>query len=154
MKYVVKVENEFYEVEIADLAARPITTVVNGTLVEVWPESEALPAQLVSSRVSMPGRASGKPSIHTTRAEIQAIENHETIERSSVDKVLAPLPGVIVSIAVSSGDKVEIGQELCVLEAMKMKNSIRSSRSGTISDIIVSVGETVNHSDVLMEFSQ
>jgi biotin carboxyl carrier protein len=67
-------------------------------------------------------------------------------------EVLSPLPGVIVAILVHSGDKVERGQELCTLEAMKMKNAIRSSREGTIESIEVNIGDQVNHGQVLMAF--
>jgi biotin carboxyl carrier protein len=66
--------------------------------------------------------------------------------------VLAPIPGVIISIQVKQGDEVSLGQELCVLEAMKMKNTIRSPRAGVIASVNVSSGETVKHHDVLVEF--
>jgi propionyl-CoA carboxylase alpha chain len=66
--------------------------------------------------------------------------------------VYAPLPGVIDSIAVQPGDQVEAGQELCVLEAMKMKNVIRSARSGEVARLHVSVGQHVKHNDALIEF--
>jgi propionyl-CoA carboxylase alpha chain len=68
--------------------------------------------------------------------------------------VLAPIPGVIVSIAVEPGAEVEQGQELCILEAMKMKNVIRSPRAGQIAAIKVSAGQHVKHHDLLMEFAE
>ncbi|HCU57729.1 MAG TPA: acetyl-CoA carboxylase biotin carboxyl carrier protein subunit, partial [Anaerolineaceae bacterium] len=68
--------------------------------------------------------------------------------------VSAPLPGVIVAILVKPGDKVSRGQELCTLEAMKMKNAIRSSREGTIASVDVAVGDQVSHGQVLMTFSE
>jgi biotin carboxyl carrier protein len=59
--------------------------------------------------------------------------------------VKAPLPGTVVSIAVAVGDRVEVGQELCVLEAMKMNNPIRATQAGTVSEIHVRIGEQVMH---------
>ena len=56
------------------------------------------------------------------------------------------------AIAVQAGDRVDAGQELCVLEAMKMKNVIRSSRSGGIARLHVSVGQHFKHNDALVEF--
>jgi biotin carboxyl carrier protein len=61
---------------------------------------------------------------------------------------------VIVSIAVQQEDEVSAGQELLVLEAMKMKNSIRANRAGKIAAIGVSVGQHVQHNQVLVEFAR
>lgn len=58
-------------------------------------------------------------------------------------KVTAPLPGKIITIAVKAGDNVHIGDELCVIEAMKMSNSIKSQRDCTIQNVLVSVGDSV-----------
>ena len=66
--------------------------------------------------------------------------------------VRAPMPGVITAIAVKPGQQVVRGAELCVLEAMKMKNNIRASRSGTISAVHVSLGQQVQYRDILIEF--
>ena len=66
--------------------------------------------------------------------------------------VKAPIPGVIIDVKVSAGDTVEYGQELCVLEAMKMKNSIRSGKAGIISKVTISVGDQVSQNQTLMEY--
>ncbi len=73
---------------------------------------------------------------------------------ASGKSVLAPIPGVIIAISVKPGDSVTRGQELCVLEAMKMKNAIRATRDGKIAEIHVSVGQTVNHSAPLVSFTE
>ena len=57
--------------------------------------------------------------------------------------VTSPLPGVIISINVKVGDQVKEGQEVAVLEAMKMENSIEAGFSGTITAVHVSKGESV-----------
>jgi biotin carboxyl carrier protein len=67
--------------------------------------------------------------------------------------VKAPLPGVVDSIKVKVGDTVVFGQELVVLEAMKMKNSIKATKPGKITKVCVSVGETVPHGATLIEYS-
>ena len=64
----------------------------------------------------------------------------------------APLPGTIIEIFVKAGDEVESGQVVLVIEAMKMKNSIRSTREGKVSAVLVSAGQTVTHKQALMEF--
>jgi biotin carboxyl carrier protein len=67
--------------------------------------------------------------------------------------VRAPIPGVIVSIAVQPPCEVAVGQELCVLEAMKMRNSIRATRSGEIIKVNITPGQQVRHNEMLMEFA-
>jgi biotin carboxyl carrier protein len=72
----------------------------------------------------------------------------------SSNTLRAPIPGVVVAVKVHPGDAVTLGQELLVLEAMKMRNAIRSSRDGQISVVHVSTGQTVNHNDPLIEFAE
>ncbi len=66
-------------------------------------------------------------------------------------KVTAPLPGKVLSIAVKAGDSVRKGEELCVIEAMKMSNSIRSQRDCTVKDVLVSTGDSVPFGTLLFE---
>jgi biotin carboxyl carrier protein len=65
-------------------------------------------------------------------------------------EVKAPLPGVVVSVGVAEGETVERGQQLCVLEAMKMNNPIRATAPGTVREVFISPGQQVEHDAVLM----
>jgi pyruvate carboxylase subunit B len=65
----------------------------------------------------------------------------------------APLPGTVIEVFVKAGDKVEAGQVILVIEAMKMKNSIRSVYSGTVGEVFVSKGQSVAHKQVLIKFA-
>jgi biotin carboxyl carrier protein len=64
----------------------------------------------------------------------------------------APLPGTVIELFTRTGDYVEAGQVLLIIEAMKMKNSIRSTRAGTILEVLVNAGETVAHKQALVRF--
>jgi len=64
------------------------------------------------------------------------------------------MPGSIVSVSVRPGDRVEAGQDLCVLDAMKMNNRIRAARAGTISQIHVSPGQQVQYGDPLISLTE
>ena len=55
----------------------------------------------------------------------------------------SPLPGVIIAIKVNVGDSVKAGQEVAVLEAMKMENSIEAEHDGTVTAIHVAKGDSV-----------
>jgi biotin carboxyl carrier protein len=74
-------------------------------------------------------------------------------DASNGREICAPMPGSIVSVAVQPGDRVEVGQDVCVLEAMKMNNRIRAPRAGMIAQIHVSVGQQVQHGDALVTFA-
>jgi biotin carboxyl carrier protein len=63
------------------------------------------------------------------------------------------MPGSIVSVAVQPGDQVELGQDLCVLDAMKMNNRIRAPRAGTIAQVHVGPGQQVQYGDPLVTFA-
>ena len=67
--------------------------------------------------------------------------------------LLSPMPGLIVSVAVAPGEPVKAGQELAVLEAMKMENVLRAERDAVVEDIRVAPGATVAADQVLIAFA-
>jgi len=69
---------------------------------------------------------------------------------AGADQVRVPMQGTILKVLVGVGDTVEVGQPVCVLEAMKMENQIAAEKSGTIAEIKVNVGDTVGAGDVVM----
>ena len=72
----------------------------------------------------------------------------------SGNSVTAPLPGVVKSVAVHPGHQVSPGDELLVIEAMKMDNIIRASRDGIVETIYVSEGHHVAYGERLLEYVQ
>lgn len=68
-------------------------------------------------------------------------------------KVRAPMPGLVIGIPLEVGSKVERGQTVVVLEAMKMENDLAAPKAGTLKEIKVSKGQTVNQGDVLVVIS-
>jgi biotin carboxyl carrier protein len=71
------------------------------------------------------------------------------IELEGRQPVSAPMPGKIVSVLITSGQNVEAGRELFVIEAMKMQNGIRSPKSGSVERLLVKEGQTVNAGEIL-----
>ena len=70
---------------------------------------------------------------------------------SSKSTIIAPIPGVILSLDVKVGDTIKVGDRLLVLEAMKMENNIVCEKAGTITAIKVSVGQQVLQNEVMIE---
>jgi acetyl-CoA/propionyl-CoA carboxylase, biotin carboxylase, biotin carboxyl carrier protein len=64
--------------------------------------------------------------------------------------VAAPMQGTIVKVLVNAGDSVEVGQNLVVLEAMKMENNIAAETTGTVKEVRVEAGQSVGTGDVLV----
>jgi propionyl-CoA carboxylase alpha chain len=67
--------------------------------------------------------------------------------------LLAPMPGLLVSVAVQSGDEVDPGQELAVVEAMKMENVLRADEARKVASVLVSPGESVSVDQPIIEFA-
>lgn len=140
MKVTVRVENQQYEVEIVDLYARPVIAVIGGQRFEVWPELSVPCPEPTSAPVPQIRAASTAPAVVIAKEDAKA--------------VYAPIPGVIVAVSVEPGAQVEVGQEICILEAMKMKNVIRAPRTGTVATIKITTGQHVKHHDLLIEYAE
>ena len=69
---------------------------------------------------------------------------------SGPTKVHAIIPGVVVSVSVAPGDAVTAGQQLLVVEAMKMQNELRAPRDGTVEQVAVGAGSTIEVGDLLL----
>ena len=137
MKVSVKVDGQTYEVEIQDINKRPIVAVVDGETFEIQPEMELATSTQTESSTTKP-----VPTKVAAPAPL-------TISGKAL---LAPLPGTVTKIFVLPGAQVEAGQPVCVIEAMKMKNTIRADRTGAVANVLVSPGQSVKHKQVLVEF--
>jgi biotin carboxyl carrier protein len=136
MKYIVKVAEKSYEVEIEDIYARPVIARVDGQKFEVNPDNEVKPASQKEPQEFKPVVGSKQPSSSSTGS----------------NEMTAPLPGTVIEVFVKPGDHIETGQVILIIEAMKMKNSIRSTRAGKITEVLTSAGQTVAHKQPLVRF--
>ncbi|WP_158885540.1 biotin carboxylase N-terminal domain-containing protein [Rhodanobacter sp. L36] len=76
----------------------------------------------------------------------------EVKDAAGGNQVIAPMPGRIVLVKVKAGDHVEQGQELLVMEAMKMELALKAPRAGTIDNVLATEGEFVEADSVLVKF--
>jgi acetyl-CoA/propionyl-CoA carboxylase, biotin carboxylase, biotin carboxyl carrier protein len=104
--------------------------------------------------VSLPARfLQGSNGTATAgRAPKRKVSSHQIGSGASEKVIKAPMQSTVVKIAVAIGDKVVEGDQVLVLEAMKMEQSITASREGVIKSIQVQIGETVPSGTVLVEF--
>ena len=75
--------------------------------------------------------------------------HHGAVEAQGRQEIVAPMPGKVVRVLVKAGDKVEAGQGLLVVEAMKMQNEVRSPKTGTVERLLAREGHAVNAGEVL-----
>ena len=126
----VQIGEQWYLVELDDISANPVRALVDGVPLEV--EVEGLPtAQIPGTSV-----ASGV-SVN--------------IPAGQVTQVRTPMLGVIVSVAVSVGQRVSASDPLCVLEALKLQQSIRAPVEGVVRRVLVQPGQDVIADQVIAE---
>jgi biotin carboxyl carrier protein len=69
-----------------------------------------------------------------------------------LNNIKAPMPGLVIDVKIKPGDVVKIGDPLLILEAMKMENIIKASGEGTVKNVKVKKGESVEKNQILVEF--
>ena len=75
--------------------------------------------------------------------------SHAGVAGSGTGEVTVPMQGTVVKVLVAEGDEVEEGQTICILEAMKMENSVAADRAGTLTELRVAAGDAVGAGDVV-----
>jgi len=133
-EYKFKVSGKDYAVSVDNVEENIVNVVVNG----------------VSHTVEM--EKTEMDTVPAARPVVQRQTEAATVSvAASEGKPLkSPLPGVIIDFLVKKGDVVKNGQKVVLLEAMKMENNIDSDRDGTVLEIKVAKGASVNEGDVLM----
>lgn len=133
--YRFKINGNDYEVAINSVEGNNASVTVNGMAYQV--ELDEAPA---AAPVQVP--VSAAPVQAASPAATQAAPAALTSSGSG-KAVTSPLPGVIIAVKVNVGDTVKAGQEVAVLEAMKMENSIEATHDGIVTAINVAKGDSV-----------
>ncbi|MBR4299434.1 MAG: acetyl-CoA carboxylase biotin carboxyl carrier protein subunit [Bacteroidales bacterium] len=135
-QYRFKINGNDYNVVINSTEGKTASVTVNGTPYQVeLEEAPAAPVQAVPAQAAPIQTAPAAAPVPAPAAKPAA---------SGAGKaVTSPLPGVIISVKVNVGDSVKAGQEVAVLEAMKMENSIEATHDGTVTAVHVAKGDSV-----------
>ena len=129
MKYVVTLNGMDYEVEVNELSESMVTSVV----------PTAAPVAVVA-----PAPVAAPVAVEAAPAPVAA-----PVAVGDGTKVIAPMPGTILSVNVSNGQSVNEGDVLFILEAMKMENEIVAPCAGTVKQVIATKGASVATDEVL-----
>ena len=138
-KLKVRLGDRWFSVEVQDLDSDPVQVLVDGELVEVdlgrIPNGD--PPGTPEAIDPVDGPAEPTPAPARTPAAVKVFHS--------------PMPGVIMSVSVKEGDQVVTGDEICVLEAMKMQQSLRAEWSGIVRTVHVQPGRQVLDGDPIIE---
>ena len=156
-KYEYKVKGVDYVVEIQDIEGNIANVTVNGIPFEVemkqpvkaGKQKVKLSEERRMKREEFNSSSSATNTSSATNAN-SAPTTKPAAAAASGKPVVAPLPGTINEIKVKVGDKVNAGDTVVVLEAMKMQNNIDAETSGTIASINVNKGDAVMEGDTLV----
>lgn len=133
-RYYVTVNGSRYEVEVEE---------VQGNFPKA-PKAETVEQELRAHEPASEAVASQEASEKDVKKE-----NPDKVTEAEGEKILCPMPGTIIKIPVSEGQKIKKGEVILVLEAMKMENEIMSPKDGTLVQIAVTKGQQANTGDLL-----
>ena len=124
----------------------------NGELLQVTVNGKSYAAELLQDEAA-PKPVAAAPKAAAAAAPAAAAAAAPKAPTGAGKVVESPLPGVVVSIAVTEGQAVKAGDLLLTLEAMKMENAIQADNAGTVTKILVSNGQSVQSGDPLVEIA-
>jgi len=144
-RYRINVDGTPHDVEVGYVSESPVRVNVDGVDYDV-----EVPDKPV--RVSTPAQpsASTRPIARPSAAASPTTPTHSP--SASANAMTAVMPGRVLSVAVSVGDSVNLGDLVCVIEAMKMEQQIGANRDGVISAVHIAGGDSVAHGQTLIEF--
>jgi glutaconyl-CoA/methylmalonyl-CoA decarboxylase subunit gamma len=155
-EYVLTINQKEYRAEVGEINAEYAQISVNGKEFRVDLKQLALSklmpvaAPVAEARPTAP-LAPPAPGVAPAPAAPPAAAA-STGEASSLVK--APLPGLIIDVKVREGEKVKAGQNIIVMEAMKMENQIQATTDGTVKKIFVKKGDNVAEGNAMVEIAR
>ncbi len=146
-EYVLSIEGKDYKAEVKEITSEYARILVNEKeynikIKELGRKSTGIPlvkrVETVTEEPKPGKREIEKPKINSMDS----------------GAIKAPLPGLILEVFVKVGDAVKAGQDLFIMESMKMENQIQATHDGTVEKIYVNKGDSVAEDDVLAELSR
>jgi biotin carboxyl carrier protein len=165
-RYRLDIRGKEFVIDVDELTANRFKVVVGKDTYEVELSSDEDLAEATITPAFAPARAQGTP--HVVPEDAHVAETGTPVARPApvappgrkpaasggARTLPAPMPGVVLEVNVKVGDAVVRGQQVAVLEAMKMQNSIKSPRAGTVAEVCVAAGQAVGHGDAIVRFAE
>ena len=148
----VRIGDNWYTVEVGDLNTNPVRVLVDGDLVEVDAVQSSLKDDTTPELDIEETDTEQTPVEEAANLPPTIIAKPNAVAKPAAVKVFrSPMPGIIVSIMVKEGEQVVTGDEICVLEAMKMQQSLRAEWTGIVKTVHVSEGQQIGDGDAIID---
>ncbi|MCP5051636.1 MAG: biotin/lipoyl-binding protein [bacterium] len=151
-KYVLEIGDREYKAEVKDMTTEYAEIDVDGTVYRVKLKEFGRPERKVPEVESIKPAAASKPvtTAPATGKPPSVTANPASSGHGQSENVKAPLPGLILEVKVNEGDTVKAGQDILVMEAMKMENLVQAPHDGTVAKFYVKKGDSVAEGDMLV----
>lgn len=151
-RYTMQIDGRDYAVDVEDSAPERYRVTVEGLVFDV---AMGATQEIASIRQR---EAAGPPAVAPATAARGAPQVPRPAPRRAAPAgggavLAAPMPGVILRVLVVAGAQVQRGQDIAVLEAMKMENVIRATQAGRIDEICVAPGQQVAHGEAIVRYA-
>jgi len=145
-EYLIKIQDKEYHLQILNINSRGMEFVLDNHFHSVnYVENQTAEMKIVVDGVPL------IINMHTKLDEIVYKNMGGTDTGSAQINLRSQIPGKVVSIEVTIGDKVKKGDVVCVLESMKMQVSVKSHKDGEVKNLKIKEGNSVNKNDILAE---
>ncbi len=133
-EYKFKIDGADYTTSVEEHDDGKLTVTVNGR----------------TYQVEVPERKSAAPNV--IHHVVHHVGSAGPVKKKAPAKLVSPMPGTVIKVNATKGQKVRKGDVLLVIEAMKMANDIVAEGEGTIKEVLVSLGQNVIQGDLLIDF--
>jgi biotin carboxyl carrier protein len=163
-RYHLRLRDREFAIDVQELSAERFAVVVDGQTYDVvlsgdedLPDADITPALQPAGATGSPAQPAPRPAPARALATPTPAAAAPVAPRPRTGggaTLSAPMPGVILELFVKPGDVVQRGQQVAVLDAMKMHNLIGAPAAGTIVEVCVAAGQAVGHGDPIVRFAQ
>ena len=158
-KYSFAIQTDQNQIIVDDVVVVLDRIILNGNTVHVLYQNKSYLIEIVdSNKEDKSAIIKINGNIYTLNLEDQYDQllkqlGMDSLAVSKILQIKAPMPGLVLSVLVSDGDEVKKGDNLLVLEAMKMENMIKSPTDGIVKNIAIKKGDKVEKNQLLISFS-
>lgn len=154
-RYTLDLRGRAFVIDVQELGADRFTVIVGDERYEVTLSGdEDLPEAVITPGFQPAGAAPAAAAPPVRHAAAPAAPTSRPAAGGAAASLNAPMPGVILELHVKAGDVVKRGQQIALLDAMKMHNFIGAPRDGTIAEVCVAPGQAVGHGDAIVRFKE
>jgi len=162
-RYTLNISDREFVVDVQEVDADNFEVVVGGESYQVnLTSDENLSGAVITpgfvpsaaAPAAVPARKTAAPRHAAPAAAASAPAARKTAGGGCKGTQTAPMPGVVIEVNVKAGDVVTRGQQVAILDAMKMHNVIGAAQAGTVAEVYVDAGQSVDHGTPILKFKE